>query len=407
MADESNNNNNNYDVDVSQSIIDVQQHQEGDDPVAVAARYGEPVIHAADHEADVDVPVIHDPHAADADVTAQAAQAIAASASAYNIPTTDIIADAAYAGYAVDQTHGAHAAYANASAAHHINNTAASHPQHATGMEYMAMAASTAAPGPELLATVARTTMHGFAGAVVQAQQQPQPVAQPTIRQIRLGHSSSGRQAMDILLKEQKQALIDLNLAEAELSRAEQSLAKAKQNKLSIDKRVSDNAESLTAELLEEKSRWNEMYQRLVEYKRDNGHCHVMRNPKRNKSVRRKQTSTEKNLQSLGTWVGQVRLDARRPAGHTDRLEPYKIVALDRLGFDWEPRENYWMDMYDQLKLYLEKSGGKMPPRFIHNQKFALGQWCDTQLDNYRKFNAGKKGAYITQEKIDMLNQVG
>jgi hypothetical protein len=65
------------------------------------------------------------------------------------------------------------------------------------------------------------------------------------------------------------------------------------------------------------------------------------------------------------------------------------------------------MDMFEQLKSYLKNSGGKMPPRFIDNQKFALGQWCDTQLDNYRKFHSGKKGAYITQEKIDMLNQIG
>mmetsp|Transcript_3431 Transcript_3431/g.7556 ORF Transcript_3431/g.7556 Transcript_3431/m.7556 type:complete len:372 (+) Transcript_3431:302-1417(+) len=174
-----------------------------------------------------------------------------------------------------------------------------------------------------------------------------------------------------------------------------------------MDERVNANTESSTKELLNEKSRWNEMYERLAEYKQEHGHCHVMRNPKRNKSVGRKTDSSEKaNLQSLGTWVGQVRLDARRPVGHPGRLEPYKIVALDRLGFDWEPRENYWLDMYEQLTLYL-KQNGKMPPRFIHNQKFALGQWCDTQLDNYRKFNSGKKGAYITQEKIDMLNDVG
>ena len=43
--------------------------------------------------------------------------------------------------------------------------------------------------------------------------------------------------------------------------------------------------------------------------------------------------------------------------------------------------------MFEQLKSYLKNSGGKMPPRFIDNQKFALGQWCDTQLDNYRKLH--------------------
>ena len=85
----------------------------------------------------------------------------------------------------------------------------------------------------------------------------------------------------------------------------------------------------------------------------------------------------------------------------------YTVIIAIRLGFDWEPRENYWMDMYQQLRAYLAKSGGKMPPRFINNQKFALGQWCDTQLDNYRKLQSGKKGAYITPRKIEMLEKIG
>ena len=33
-------------------------------------------------------------------------------------------------------------------------------------------------------------------------------------------------------------------------------------------------------------------------------------------------------------------------------------------------------------------------------------RWCDTQLDNYRKIQKGKT-RYISQEKIDMLNQIG
>ena len=90
---------------------------------------------------------------------------------------------------------------------------------------------------------------------------------------------------------------------------------------------------------------------------------------------------------------------------HNDCYHPHP--ALHRLGFDWEPRENYWMDMFEQLKSYLQNTGGKMPPRFINGAKFPLGQWCDTQLDNYRKFHSGKNGAYITQEKINMLNQIG
>ena len=102
-----------------------------------------------------------------------------------------------------------------------------------------------------------------------------------------------------------------------------------------------------------------------------------------------------------------IRNNARRPPDHQDRIEPYKVIALNRIGFDWHPRENYWMEMYEQLKLYLEQNNGKMPPRTINKQKYPLGQWCESQLENYRQFQKGSKKAYITQEKIDMLTAVG
>jgi len=377
-------------------------------PAAVHYDYDAPVIHAV--HTDADLPIIHDPYNGDVTAAQAAIHAIAASASAYNIPTTGIIADSAFAGYAVDQTHNAHDVY------HASTDTAAAHHNATAGMEYMALAASTAMTGT----TPPTTTMNNYTndGAHVEAQeqqiqhqqqaqaqqiqhhqqsqaqaQQTQPhQEQPTIPETAfLQQCTNGRQTMNMLIKEQKQALIDLNIVEEEFARAQERLATAKQHKISVDERVKANTESLTEELIQENTRWNDMYKRMAEYKQQHGHCHVMRNPKRNKSVTRKKNSEKVNLQSLGTWVGQVRVDARRPVGHPERLEPYKIVALDRLGFDWEPRENYWMDMLEQLKIYLEKSGGRMPPRFINNQKFALGQWCDTQSDNYRKFNGGKK----------------
>lgn len=182
--------------------------------------------------------------------------------------------------------------------------------------------------------------------------------------------STNPRQTMDTLLESQKQALLELAHAEEDLNRAQQRLANAKRQKLSIDERINAAAESQMEVLLSENNRWNTMYKRLADYKREHGHCHVKRSSRKNGS-----TEKDNNLQSLGSWIGQVRLDARRPLDHPQRLEPFKILALDKLGFDWEPRENYWMHMYEQLKLYLEKSGGKMPPRVIRIQKFALGQW--------------------------------
>ncbi|KAL7488500.1 hypothetical protein ACHAW6_014094 [Cyclotella cf. meneghiniana] len=218
------------------------------------------------------------------------------------------------------------------------------------------------------------------------------------------------RRAMNDLLKEQSEVNDEVTRAEEEVRRAKALLEKATMNKALMDERVRVTADTLTDSLLKENTRWNLMYEKLRAFKEKHGHCDVSRNPYRSvakRTKRNKDSSEQNDIIALGTWVGQVRLQARRPVGHPDHIEPYKVVALNRLGFDWQPRENYWMDMYEQLKLYLEQNNGKMPPRTINSRKNPLGQWCDTQLENYRQFHRGSKRAYITQEKIDMLNQIG
>jgi hypothetical protein len=244
-----------------------------------------------------------------ADVTAQAAQAIAASASAYNIPAGGIVTNDACAGFAVDQT----------AAAYAISVPATQH--HATFTVYDASAVT---PGNTDQLMVAG---HGMGpenfgchtGALVFPEEADTQNTVP-----------SGRQIMNALIEEQKRALTDLNQAEDEFKRAEERFSRAKEYKTTLDAHVNTVAESLVEELLGENNRWNEMFRILTEYKHVNGHCHVMRNPKRNKSMRRMKSSENHTLQSLRTWVGQVRLDARRSAGHPDCLEPYKIIALNR-----------------------------------------------------------------------------
>ena len=98
-----------------------------------------------------------------------------------------------------------------------------------------------------------------------------------------------------------------------------------------------------------------------------------------------------------------MRLEARRPPGHPDHIEPYKIIALDKLGFDWDPRENYWQKKFEELKEYIERHPeSKMPTR-----KTPLGVWCDGQVLEYNKFHEGKKPCYISKERIEQLNSIG
>jgi hypothetical protein len=248
-----------------------------------------------------------------ADVTAQAAQAIAASASSYSIPPGCIANHDSYAGFAVDQT----------TTATFADSVAAAQ-NHQAGVGFMVFDASTVTPG---ISDLFRVAGHCMGAANVGYHSEALSFREESQNQ---NISPSGRQIMDALIEEQKRALTDLNQAEDELKRAEERFAKAKEYKVTIDSHVNAVAESSIEEFLAENNRWNDMFRVLVEYKRVNGHCHVMRNPKQNKSMRRKKSSENYSLQSLRTWVGQVRLDARRPPGHPDCLSPYKVIALNK-----------------------------------------------------------------------------
>jgi hypothetical protein len=240
-----------------------------------------------------------------ADVTAQAAQAIAASASSYSIPAGCKASHDSYAGFAIDQT-----------------TTAACADYFAAAQNVLD--ASMVTPGISDLFTVAG---HAMGAANVGYHSEALSLHEETHNK---NISPSGRQIMDALIEEQKRALTDLTQAEEEFKRAEERFVKAKEYKATLDSHVNAVAESSIEEFLAENNRWNDMFRVLVEYKRVNGHCHVMRNQKQDKSIRRKKSTENYSLPSLRTWVGQVRLDARRPPGHPDCLSPYKVIALNR-----------------------------------------------------------------------------
>ena len=65
--------------------------------------------------------------------------------------------------------------------------------------------------------------------------------------------------------------------------------------------------------------KWNDMFQKLVEYKKENGNCNVP--PKYNQN------------QKLGNWVGTQRYVFRK-----GKLSKGRIDRLEKLGFEWEPK---------------------------------------------------------------------
>jgi hypothetical protein len=209
------------------------------------------------------------------------------------------------------------------------------------------------------------------------------------------------RSKMNTLLQQQREVENDVQEAKMNLIHAQNHLLSCEKNQEAMEHLVYTTAEELTDSLLQLKTTWNMMYEKLVQYKDKYGNCDVKRTLLPHEKV------ANPDLISLGAWVGRIRSEARKPKrGHNNSermMEPYKIIALKRQGFDFEPRENYWLENYNKLKEYMAEHGnGKMPSR----RKSALGTWCDGQIIAYNKFMNGNL-SYITQKKIDLLNDIG
>ncbi|WCK57351.1 Helicase associated domain protein (plasmid) [Aneurinibacillus sp. Ricciae_BoGa-3] len=190
---------------------------------------------------------------------------------------------------------------------------------------------------------------------------------------------------------------------------------------------------------------WERMYKQLVQYKKDFGHCIVLKR--------------ENQYKTLATWVSQQRKlynKGELPENRTDRLEQIGFVwdtffdqwyenflqlkdfreqhghcnvpkgyieypslaswvqtqrifysqnrmdkrrfeLLEELGFVWRVLDDAWSKMFEALKNYKQQHGHCMVPR---STKDSLGSWAYTQRKNYRNNK-------LDTDKINALNEIG
>jgi hypothetical protein len=115
---------------------------------------------------------------------------------------------------------------------------------------------------------------------------------------------------------------------------------------------------------------WKKQYDKLVEFKRKNGHCILPRNYGQDKS--------------LGVWV------ATQQGSHTRKeIRPARKDLLDNLEFDWRVEieastslgyydDKKWSMKYDKLVDFKRKNGHCMVSQ-NYGQDKSLGVWVATQ----------------------------
>ena len=126
---------------------------------------------------------------------------------------------------------------------------------------------------------------------------------------------------------------------------------------------------------------WNKQYEKLVEFKRDNGHCCVPR--------------TYQEDTSLGVWVVTQRHFHSKNTIRLDRKD-----LLNKLGFVWSVDNSaLWRQQYEKLVEFKRKQGNCNVPRG-YQEDVALGRWVRKQ----RQFHC--KNTIQLDRKV-LLDEIG
>jgi uncharacterized protein YbgA (DUF1722 family) len=145
----------------------------------------------------------------------------------------------------------------------------------------------------------------------------------------------------------------------------------------------------MTEDMIERYNKqWTMQYEKLVEFKRENGHCLM---PKRYGQDK-----------SLGQWVS-----TQRKYHNKNKLRIDRKIILDEIGFAWKgegahnykPDDMLWHQQHEKLVAFKRTNGHCMVPHEYEQDK-SLGQWVHTQ----RKYH---KNDIIRPDRKELLDEIG
>jgi len=115
---------------------------------------------------------------------------------------------------------------------------------------------------------------------------------------------------------------------------------------------------------------WEKHFQELKRFKEENGHCNVF---------------VSENEQ-LGYWVRYMRKIKRRQVQYQLTEEQY--LKLDEIGFDWDPRESFWEERFEELKKF-KNEFGHCKVNMDFDKRLYI--WCRSQRYNKNTLDKDKK----------------
>jgi len=224
------------------------------------------------------------------------------------------------------------------------------------------------------------------------------------------------RQRMDEALNKCTKSQKELQRALAALEKAKTTVSTCRLNFINTKKLVESVAKEECEELLKESSQWNDMYHKLKKYKSINGHCNVKQNVSRNFDGEVKDDLNKEMVKQLSSWVGKIRKEYKQQQKRISEsittidneeivdTEPYKSIALDNIGFQYDPRSSKWLAQYQELKRYKAQHGDTL----VKHSNSGIGAWVKRQQVQYTLYCKGDETkSDLTAERVQLLNDLG
>jgi len=144
--------------------------------------------------------------------------------------------------------------------------------------------------------------------------------------------------------------------------------------------------------------RWDEMYERLLIWRKKHGHCIV---PNRYSGDRQ-----------LGTWVSTQRRHYKALLlGRNTSLSmtPERAQKLAEIGFDWSAKNKSadikWESQFTNLLEYVIEHGHPLVP-IGWAETMQLANWISTQLQEYKAHRRGMHSS-LTKNRSKLLSSIG
>ena len=173
---------------------------------------------------------------------------------------------------------------------------------------------------------------------------------------------------------------------------------------------MAEAEQAFVDEELKDGSSWNTSYQKLAQYKEENGTACIP-------SIKVKSGESDPAVLEqyrLSSWVLRNRAQYKGfrdpPEGRDGSLKvvtignitPLRIHALEELGFIWDTKEENWRKFFYELKIFKETTGHM---KVTLSSNAPLYRWCDRQKLQFVLLQKGEPST-LTPERRQLLESI-